>query len=372
MNTMPTIGEIINSRWRLVDELSTDSGQGNTFLAVDLLNDNDKTHYVVKLPRVADFQALSRFNAEITASLSLNHPNIVKVKDSLFEGTSNPYLVTEYCSGGELNADRIKNLSLLEKLRMFETICEAIAYAHNSNPPVIHRDIKPRNIFFEDLSSLTPIVGDFGLCFFNDSQRPTRNTATREAVGAWEFRPPEAAIGRVESCTPQWDVYMLGKLLYWLVSGGELLEREYYREEPLDLRPRFGDPVIQFIYELFDKTIVEKTDGRYESAQHVLDHVKKVIEYAEQNARYLDVNLPQRCVFCRTGLYNWEYLGTRNDDRYRLEWFGLRFVKNNVVVVYPRILIGTCKHCGNIQQFRLDEENKLSGEWKNLPRSPFS
>ena len=92
---MTEVGDFIGPRWRLTKKLCSDSGQGNTFLAVDDLNPDDSTEYVIKLLRVQEPKALARFEKEIRASLALQHPNIVRVKDSRYEDTSTPYLVTE-------------------------------------------------------------------------------------------------------------------------------------------------------------------------------------------------------------------------------------------------------------------------------------
>lgn len=84
---MTKVGDTINSRWKLVEELSSDSGQGNTFLAVDSRNNHDSAKYVVKLLKVENPKTLARFEKEIRASFALKHRNIVKVKDSAYEDT---------------------------------------------------------------------------------------------------------------------------------------------------------------------------------------------------------------------------------------------------------------------------------------------
>ena len=307
---MTRVGDTINGRWKIVEILSSDSGQGNTFLVVDCLlgHFNEDRRSVIKLIKVEDPKSLERFRKEIRACLSLQHPNIVEVIDSAFENTPTPYLVMEYCLGGELSADKIKDLSLLERLRMFESICEAIAYAHRSpNGPIIHRDIKPRNIFFKDRRSLTPVVGDFGLCFFKDDNNNARATATREAVGAWEFRPPEADVGRVDSMSESADVYMLGKLLYWFLSGGEYLVREYYDRDPFELRMGEAGHPLHLAYDVLSKSIKERPEQRYPNAEEMLGDVKGLIRFAESDGRYLDCSLPHACVFCRVGEYSWKY-----------------------------------------------------------------
>jgi serine/threonine protein kinase len=114
---MVKVGDIINSRWELIEELSNDSRQGNTFLAIDSHRFYNGPH-VVKLLKVQAPEALSRFEKEIRACLALRHPNIVKVVDSAYENAPTPYLVTEYCSGRALTAEKIGNLPTIERLRM--------------------------------------------------------------------------------------------------------------------------------------------------------------------------------------------------------------------------------------------------------------
>ena len=367
---MTKVGDIINSRWSVVKELSTASGQGNTFLVVDDQGSTDETQYVIKLLRVKDPKALARFGKEIKASFALKHPNIISVKDSAYENTQTPYLVTEYCSGRNLTAEKIRDLPTIERLRIFEYVCEAIAHAHQQG--VIHRDIKPDNIFLKSTDSFIPIVGDFGLCFFKDDNITERPTApTSESMGNWQFGPPERS-RREEHPSGSFDVYQLGKLLYWLLSGGVILDREYYDKPYFDLRKDGADHVVHMAYETFAKSVTEDPARRYPTATEMLDEVKELVVFAEDDGRYLDCVLPQACGFCRIGAYAWKYLGTHANDRYQLEWYGLRFDRSNITVVYPLLLIGTCGRCGNIQQFRLDKENKLSAEWKNLPRSPFT
>ena len=190
------VGVSINSRWEITKPLTSDSGQAHTYKVRDLQNEIDNKEYVIKLLNKTDDKTLARFEKEIKASFTLQHPNIIRAVDSKYKDTSEPYLVMEYCSGGELNKKKIENLSLIKKLKMFELICKGIAHAHENK--VIHRDIKPRNIFLTDQKTKTPVVGDFGICFFEeDGNNEERLTAVREPVGAKSFRPPEAEFGIV-------------------------------------------------------------------------------------------------------------------------------------------------------------------------------
>jgi serine/threonine protein kinase len=367
---MHQIADTINSRWKLLEELSRDSGQGNTFIVSDNLDVDDRSKYVIKLLKIEDPKALVRFEREIKACFALKHRNIVKVKDSAYEDTPTPYLVTEYCSGRELTAEKIRNLPTIERLRMFEYICEAIAHAHREG--VIHRDIKPGNIFLENLDSLIPIVGDFGLCFFKGEESRERPTATRGSIGNWEFGPPEGHMGRQNSPDESFDVYNLGRLLYWLLSSGSLLYREYFDRAEFDLRTDGADHVVHLAYEVIARSVNEDPARRYATAAKMLEDVKELIVFAEKDGRYLDCGLPQSCVFCRVGNYHWEYLGAQDNDCYQFAEYGLSFQPIRGVPINPRILFGRCGHCGNVQQFRLDTTVKWHSEWKNVPPSPHA
>lgn len=368
---MHQIGETINSRWKLVEKLCPDSGQGNTFLVVDSLHAEDSTQYVIKLLKAQEPKALARFNKEIKASFALKHRNIIKVKDSEYENTATPYLVTEYCSGGALTAEKITSLPTIDRLRMFEQICEAIAYAHGHRDRVIHRDIKPGNIFLETSDSLIPIVGDFGLCFFIDDKNRERPTATKESMGNWEFGPPERT-RREDHPSASFDVYQLGKLLYWLLSDGVILDREDFDTPYFDLRKNCCDHAVYLAYDVIGRSVIKDPERRYQTGTQMLEDVKELVMFAENEGRYLDCDIPQSCVFCRVGNYDWEFLGTHSNDRYQFADYGLSVRQIPEAPFDPRILFGKCGRCGNVQQFRLDDRVKRSSEWKNVPASPHA
>ncbi len=373
---MVQIGDLVNDRWKIVEKLPNVSGQGETYLAEDhLFSRPVGKRYVIKLLKIKDEKAVARFSKEIKSCISLQHPNIVKVVDSEYKGTLTPYLVTDYCSGGELTAEAVKILSVIERLKAFETICGAIAYAHQAG--VIHRDIKPGNIFLESLDSFIPIVGDFGLCYLKGDDPHERPTES-ESIGNWEFGPPQGHMGRQESPNESFDVYNLGKVLYWFLSGGVRLYREYFENPQYDLR-NDHDHVIHRSYEVLRKSITEEESSRYTTAVEMLADVRELVMFAESEGKYLDCKLVQRCVFCRIGNYQWRFIPTVQYDNSKLRdtfnyrtgrFYGLTFEldgHDTNVSAHPRVLIGRCDNCGNVQQFRLDTEFEETSEWKNLP-----
>jgi serine/threonine protein kinase len=224
--------------------------------------------------------------------------------------------------------------TLLEKLLLFRKICSAVAAAHTNAKPIVHRDLKPKNILIRGDGSIA--VGDFGLCLHLGEQE--RHTETQEAVGPRYFMAPELEDGRQDDVTPAADVYSLGKVLYFLLSG-KSFAREKHREKQYDLtRSETGSPErdMQFIYEFLDKTIVEQPKERIQDGGALIAALDCVIRKTVMNAHVLDLKAKQHCLFCVEGEYR--LLGQANEFRMKL----------------------ICFRCGNIQDFSAEHNG-----WKN-------
>ena len=151
-------------------------------------------------------------------------------------------------------------------------MCDAVVAAHGTG--ILHRDIKPQNIFIRKDGSIA--VGDFGLCIdLNDMKE--RATHTLEGVGAERYMAPEVPKGRMDEPQATIDVYSLGKVLYFMISGKTLL-REEYGEGDDDLREPNANPSVHFVYEIFDKTITTQPKDRFQTAADVLTALDGVIE----------------------------------------------------------------------------------------------
>jgi len=97
---------------------------------------------------------------------------------------------------------------------------------------IVHRDIKPANVYAPRIDQL--ILGDLGIVFLPDAE--DRPTELGERVGPRDYMAPWLDTGdRVDEVTPSSDVYMLGKLLWCMVSGRIKLPYNFYRKPNLDL-----------------------------------------------------------------------------------------------------------------------------------------
>jgi hypothetical protein len=142
-----------------------------------------------------------------------DHPHIVTVFD-IGETDGELYIVSQYMSGGDLEARlqaaENRRLPVDEALRIADELCGALEHAHGRG--VVHRDLKPGNIWLTEAQSAR--LGDFGLALSLDR---TRLTQEGMMVGTAAYMPPEQALsGEVG---PRSDLYALGAVLYEMVTG---------------------------------------------------------------------------------------------------------------------------------------------------------
>ena len=179
---------------------------------------------------------LERFKFERRVLAQLDHPNIARLIDGGVTPNGLPYLVTEFVEGAQLDRwCEQKRPKLRERLRLFLQVCDAVAYAHSEL--VVHRDIKPGNILID--ADGTAHLLDFGIAKVVSG--PGLDEATDESPHTPEYAAPEQVQGG--AITVRTDVYALGLLLYWLLTGdrpqarggplAEQIERILERVPPL-------------------------------------------------------------------------------------------------------------------------------------------
>lgn len=345
------MAKIYGSRWQIKKDLG-EGGQGITYLVKDKNNDED-TNYVLK--RLKNNKRIDRFKDEIRAVEKLSHENIVKLVDYNLESDP-PYLVTEYCSGGSLpNAKPFWREQPTIALKLFKQICVGVAEAHAKG--IIHRDIKPHNIFLETEKG-PAVVGDFGICYIEDDGN--RFTLTDEAVGARNYIAPELADGRVSKVSKHSDVYSLGKVLYWLISGN-IFDREKHREKRWDLRGwnevargGFGDwtnVYLEHVNRILDRMIQYDPADRFH-LDSILLLVDQAIHLIQREYNPIAKDIWPPCKYCGQGQYE---LRVKGSDAEKLKPFGI----GPIGEADWRILV--CNSCGHIQTFRIEQASRR--EW---------
>lgn len=169
------------------------------------------------LPRelLHDPQFRDRFRREIKTIASLEHPAIVPVYDVGEEGDV-PYFVMRFMPGGSLSQWIEKGkFSLEDAARIIERLSSALAYAHRHG--LIHRDLKPDNILFDNNGD--PFISDFGVAKITDS---STNMTGSGIIGTPAYMSPEQAQG--EPVDARSDIYGLGVIIFQMLSGHQPYE----------------------------------------------------------------------------------------------------------------------------------------------------
>ncbi|MEM0963463.1 MAG: serine/threonine-protein kinase, partial [Bacteroidota bacterium] len=158
---------------------------------------------------------VARFHTERRILAGLEHPGIARLMDGGVASDGRPYLAMEFVDGEPITTycDRHR-LGVDARLRLFEDVCDAVAYAHRRL--VVHRDLKPSNVLVAETASGPQVkLLDFGVARLLDADTDATQTDVRGLTP--EYAAPEQLRGEVP--TTATDVYALGVLLYELLAG---------------------------------------------------------------------------------------------------------------------------------------------------------
>jgi serine/threonine protein kinase len=211
-------------------------GNAVTFLAVATSGSNRGVPFAVKVFRkLSKPERRESFLNEIRFLQDCNHPSIMRVFDKGVCYKQHPFLVAEYLPNTLLKVMRAREVSTVVKLCYALQLLSALAYLEGLERPVVHRDIKPQNIFIKGQSC---VLGDFGLIKHVDVESDEDRDTFKESIGAgmpFRYRTPDqvAYLKGEAPVTPKSDVFQLGLVLAELFTG-------WNPEKPVK---DFSDPV---------------------------------------------------------------------------------------------------------------------------------
>ncbi len=214
----PPLEDMRLGAWRIVRELGR-GGMGAVYLA-ERADGQFEQSVALKVIRggMDSAEIRRRFLAERRILARLEHPNIARLLDGGLTSDGRPWFAMEYVAGEPLVAHAdARALSVPDRLRLFEEVCEAVRYAHQNL--VVHRDLKPSNVLVTSDGRIKLL--DFGISKLledgaaGDLAAPM--TLTELRVLTPEYAAPEQVRG--EAVTTATDVYALGGVLYELLAG---------------------------------------------------------------------------------------------------------------------------------------------------------
>lgn len=270
--------------YRLEEEIGR-GGMGVVFRARQISLNRTVAVKMILRGRLASTTDISRFLSEARATAKLEHPNIVPVYEAGdIEGRA--FFSMKLIDGPTLSEQvNGQPLRQREAAKLVAKIARAIGYAHQQG--VLHRDLKPSNI----LMSLdgTPLVTDFGLAKHADS--PMDATRSGALLGTPAYMSPEQASGRTHLVGPASDIYSLGCVLYFALTG----RNPFLADTPMDLvmqvieqdpiAPRALRPRLDRDLEMITIRCLQKPiDLRYETAEALAEDLEAYLADEKVNA----------------------------------------------------------------------------------------
>lgn len=258
-------------------------GMGKVYRGHHLGLDKQVAVKVMGQQLAGNAMAKARFLREARTAARLDHPAVVRMLDVNEDGGA-PYIVMEFVDGVDLAA-LLKEHSALDGmavLRALAQVAEGLAHAHAEG--IVHRDIKPHNIFAARDGRVK--LGDFGLA--RAVEQTTELTVAGAALGTSYYMSPEQAEGR--EVDQRSDIYSLGVTAWHLLTG----EPPYTGTTPVSIavqhvnkdmpyeRAKFGHLPDAAVYLLISMTA--RDAAKRPSAREVSDKLQQVLLQATGNS----------------------------------------------------------------------------------------
>jgi serine/threonine-protein kinase len=264
-----SVGSVVAETYQ-VTRLLGRGGMGSVWEASHLRLPGKRVAIKVLHADVAsDQESLARFRREAEIATRLDHPNIVEVHDFNTLPGGQPYLVLELLVGESLDARMRRGpLPVEQAIWIAGQIAAALAAAHRAG--VIHRDLKPHNVFIErrEDEGETVKVLDFGISKIRGSQ--TVQTQDSTILGTPQYMAPEQALGNHAAVDARTDVFALGAIVYEMLAGRpafvgqnvpEVVFKVVYQEPPplAQLAPTVSPRVCGAVHQ----ALAKKQDERF-------------------------------------------------------------------------------------------------------------
>jgi serine/threonine-protein kinase len=226
--------DLSGTRYRLIERVGS-GGMGTVYAAEDSVLGRRVALKILDLPDVRG-ELSARLLREAHILARLEHPGIVPVHDAGTLADGRVFYAMKFVEGERLDALAKRAEAIADRLRIFQRICDAVAFAHARR--ILHRDLKPENIMVGPFGEV--LVMDWGVAKIlrnessaremapadsavqtSDLAGPTERLKTEHGtvLGTPGYMAPEQARGEIESLDERADIFSLGAILEFLVTG---------------------------------------------------------------------------------------------------------------------------------------------------------
>lgn len=217
--------ELENTKYEFIRKLGS-GGMATVFLARDRQLDRLVAVKVVSLAESRQ-ELMQRLTREAQIVAHLEHPGIVPIHDYGVLPDGRAFYVMKYVQGVTLEEFIVQNHNQADLLRIFQKVCDAISFAHSRG--IVHRDLKPANVMIGEFGEV--LVMDWGIAAVLDkkstevavsmptSTTDSETTAHGTILGTPAYMSPEQARGDIVLIDHRTDIYSLGAILHFLLTG---------------------------------------------------------------------------------------------------------------------------------------------------------
>lgn len=264
-------------------------GMGIVYKARQISQNRQVALKMILAGQLASKTEVKRFRAEAEAAANLNHPNIVEIYEiGIHEGQ--PYFSMQYIEGRSLAQMEAEGNSRVgagkEAAQLLAKVARAVQFAHERG--ILHRDLKPANILID--AEGEPHVSDFGVA--RRIGADSSLTMEGAVVGTPSFMAPEQAAGQTKKLGAAADIYSLGAILYFLLTG----RPPFVAASPLDtlvqvlegevIVPRVINPLVARDLERICLCCLEKSpQSRYAAAATLAEDLERFVRDKPVQAR---------------------------------------------------------------------------------------
>ncbi|NRA40061.1 MAG: SUMF1/EgtB/PvdO family nonheme iron enzyme [Planctomycetes bacterium] len=251
-----------------------EGGMGVVYEAKQLALNRTVALKVLKPAVAAEPEFRERFLRESTAAGKVNHANVVQIFDA-GEADGHLYMTFQLVRGGDLS-QLLKSKGVLSEYKSLNILRDcALGIQAIEQAGLVHRDIKPGNIFMED--GRRAVIGDLGLA--RQTSGDDRMTMTGASMGTPSYMSPEHISG-IADVDIRTDIYALGSTLYKMLTGEEPFQGETVFAithsilsmpipDPRELNPSLSNPVIGIIR----KSMAKERDQRYRTSEQLIQDI---------------------------------------------------------------------------------------------------